>query len=60
MRMACSMNETILLGKIKGRSLGKITYIWDDNIKMGVKWGGRVGTGLSWLRLETWWLLRVR
>jgi hypothetical protein len=34
---ACSMNETILLAKSKGRSLGKITCIWGDNIKMGVK-----------------------
>jgi len=33
MGRACSMNETILLGKSKGRSLGRITRIWDDNVK---------------------------
>jgi len=37
MGRACSMNETILLGKRKGRSLGRITCMWDDDIKMGVK-----------------------
>jgi len=46
MGRTCSMNETILIGKSKGRSLGRITCIWDDNIKMGVQeigWEVRIG-----------------
>jgi hypothetical protein len=58
MGMACSTNlekrnaYRILLGKPEGkRPLGRLRYVWVDNIKMDL--GEVLRTGLIWLRTGT-------
>jgi len=45
----------VLVGKPEGkRPLGRPSRRWEDNIKMDLQEvGGVVGTGWSWLRIET-------
>ena len=45
----------VLVGKPEGkRPLGRPRRRWEDNIKMGLQEvSGVVGTGWSWLRIET-------
>jgi hypothetical protein len=45
----------VLVGRLEGkRSLGRPRLRWEDNIKMDLQEvGGVVGTGWSWLRIET-------
>ena len=45
----------VLVGKPEGkRPLGRSRLRWEDNIKMDLQEvGGIVGTGWSWLRIET-------
>ena len=44
----------VLVGKPEGmRPLGRPRRRWEDNIKMDLRKVGGVGTGWSWLRIET-------
>ena len=47
--------DRVLVGKPEGkRLLGRPRRRWEDNIKMDLQeWEGVVGTGWSWLRIET-------
>jgi hypothetical protein len=43
-----------LVGKSEGsRPLGIHWHRWEDNIKIDLKYGGRVWTGFIWLRIGT-------
>jgi hypothetical protein len=47
----------VLLGKLEGRRpLGRPRHRWEYNIKMDLQ-DVRVWTGLSWLRIDSWWAL---
>jgi hypothetical protein len=54
-RMGKKMNAyRILVGKPEGkRPLGRPRRRWVDNIKMDLRWDGRVWIGLIWLRTGT-------
>jgi hypothetical protein len=44
----------LLVGKPEGkRPLGRPTRRWVDNIKMDLRYGGVIWTGLIWLRIGT-------
>ena len=45
----------VLVGKPEGkRPLGRLRRRWENNIKwISMKWVGRAGAGLMWLKTET-------
>jgi hypothetical protein len=44
----------LLVGKPEGkRPVGRPRRMWEDNIKMDLRWDGVVWTGLIWLKTGT-------